>query len=78
LYHFLKEKVDEFKKEELRPKPILNGHDVMALGIQAGPIMKEILEEVYSLQLEKNFESKEDALEWVKQNYLKPKKKGVS
>lgn len=77
LYHFLQEKVDEFKKEELKPKPILNGHDLLGIGIQAGPIMKEILEEAYSLQLEGKIKSKSDAAEWVKQNYPQPKKKGA-
>ncbi len=78
LFHFLQDKVNEFKKEELKPKSILNGHDLMSLGIKAGPVMKEILEEAYSLQLERGIKSKLEAIEWVRKNYLKSNKEGVS
>lgn len=78
LYQFLQEKVSEFKAEEMKPKPILNGNDLMSVGIKAGPIMKEILEEAYSLQLEHKIKSKSEAIEWVKKNYLKQNQKGVS
>lgn len=78
LYHFLQDKIQEFKKEELKPKPVINGYDLMDLGIKAGPVMKEILEEAYSLQLEHKFKSKTDAIEWVRKNYLKSNKEGVS
>lgn len=64
-YHFLKRKIVEFQKEELKPKPWLNGHDVLAAGIPAGPKVKEILEEAYTLQLEAAFEKREDAIAWL-------------
>lgn len=66
LYRFLKRKIKEFAKEALKPKPVLNGHDLLALGIEAGPIMKEILEEAYTLQLEGKVISKEDACQWAR------------
>ncbi len=77
LYQFLKEKTDEFKQEDLKPKPWINGHDLIALGIKPGPLMKEIIEEAYSLQLESKMNSKSDTLEWVKQQYIKSNKKGA-
>lgn len=64
-YYFLQKKAEEFKKEELRPKPLLNGHDLQALGMKPGPAMKPLLEEAYELQLENRFEDKEKALEWA-------------
>ena len=67
LYRFLKRKVKEFAKEALKPKPVLNGHDLLGLGVEAGPIMKEILEEAYTLQLEGKITSKEDACQWAKE-----------
>ncbi len=78
LFHFLNEKKEEFKKEELKPKPVLNGNDLLELGIKAGPKMKEILEEAYSLQLEHKIQSKDEAKNWVVQNYLKSNQKGVT
>lgn len=65
-YHFLKAKLEEFAKEELKPKPILTGHDLLSLGMKPGPAMKPILEEAYELQLEKKFQSKEEVLSWAK------------
>ncbi len=66
LYRFLKRKVKEFAKEALKPKPLINGHDLLALGIEAGPAMKEILEEAYTLQLEGKITSKDEACHWAK------------
>ena len=61
---------EEFKKEDLKPKCIINGHDLMALGVSEGPIMKEILNAIYELQLELKFKSKEDAILYVKEKLI--------
>lgn len=66
-YYFLKEKLKEYAKEELKPKAFLNGHDLLAAGMKAGPEMKTLLEEAYILQLEGQFASREAALDWLKQ-----------
>jgi hypothetical protein len=42
----------------------------MAIGIKAGRAMKPLLEELYELQLENRFQTKDDALQWVKGKYL--------
>ena len=65
-YYFLQRKAEEFKKEELRPRPLLNGNDLQALGMKPGPAMKPFLEEAYELQLENRFETKEGALSWAR------------
>lgn len=71
LYRFLKRKVREFKQEELKPKPIVNGYDLIELGIAEGPVRRTILEEVYSLQLEGRLSSREEARAWIKKNFLR-------
>ncbi|MBI4372697.1 MAG: CCA tRNA nucleotidyltransferase [Candidatus Omnitrophica bacterium] len=71
LYRFLERKITEFKREELKPKRLINGDDLIGLGIEPGPIMREILEEVYSLQLEDKIKTCDQALEWVKNHYIK-------
>ncbi len=38
-YEFLKNKIQELKAEELKPKPFLTGHHLLATGIPAGPLM---------------------------------------
>ena len=69
LYHFLKHKLKEFKKEELKPSRLLTGDDLIRLGITPGPVMKEILGEAYALQLEGKLKSKSDAFNWAKKQY---------
>lgn len=71
LYQFLRRKVKEFEREDLKPKRLINGDDLIAIGIEPGPMMKEILEEVYSLQLEGKIASQDEAIRWVKKHYQK-------
>ena len=71
LYRFLKRKVRELKREELKPKSIVNGYDLIQLGIPAGPIRRTILEEAYSLQLEGKLSSREEALKWIVTNFVR-------
>ncbi len=68
-YEFLKTKIQEFKAEELKPKPFLTGHHLLAAGIPAGPLMGQILKEGYELQLEGHFKSQEDAVPWAKERW---------
>lgn len=65
-YQFLQEKIRQFAEEDLKPKAFLNGHDLMTLGMPAGPEMKPVLEEAYVLQLEKQLNSRDEALEWAR------------
>lgn len=65
-YYFLKEKLKEYAKEELKPKAFLNGHDLMALGLPAGREIKQMLEDAYLLQLEDTFKTREEALDWAR------------
>lgn len=70
-YHFLNQKLEEYKKEDLKPKPLINGHDLIGLGVKPGPKMKPFLEEIYELQLEGVLSSRESALTWVRDNLKK-------
>jgi poly(A) polymerase len=63
---FLRAKQEEFAREPLIPKPLVNGHDLIALGVKPGPVIGELLEAVQTRQLEGGFTSREEALEWVK------------
>ena len=66
-YEFLQKKLVEFANEELRPKPLVNGMDLIALGMHPGPAMKPVLEELYELQLEGAHKTREEALAWARQ-----------
>jgi poly(A) polymerase len=48
-------------------KPLVNGHDLIKLGLKPGPIFKVILSELEELQWERKIESKEEGLALVKE-----------
>lgn len=50
----------------LRPKPLLNGHDLMALGVPAGPKLGQLADDLYLAQLEDTVKTKEQAEQWVR------------
>lgn len=70
-YLFLLDKINEEEDVVELPPPLVNGHDLMALGISPGPKMGEILDQISDLQLEKKLTTKEEALEYSKKLYRK-------
>src|SRR5207253_8561726 len=68
-YEFLLRKREEFANEPIIPPPLVRGDDLIALGLKPGPKFGEILEAVETRQLEGSLRTREEALEWVKQEY---------
>jgi poly(A) polymerase len=68
-YDFLLQKREEFANEPIIPPPLVRGEDLIALGLKPGPKFGEILEAVETRQLEGGFRTREEALDWVKQEY---------
>ncbi|MCX6355843.1 MAG: CCA tRNA nucleotidyltransferase [Candidatus Aureabacteria bacterium] len=68
-WEFLKKKVEEYGREDIKPKPLLTGKDLLQLGFLEGPIIGDILAEVEEMQLENRLKTKEEAQEWVRKNY---------
>ncbi|OGV66891.1 MAG: hypothetical protein A3K18_30235 [Lentisphaerae bacterium RIFOXYA12_64_32] len=67
-------------EEKARPpvaKPLLSGHDLIALGFSPGPRLGEILRAVDDLHLENILQDRAAALAWVGEHYP-PAKPGVS
>lgn len=69
-YDYLKAKREEFASEPLIPPPLITGRDLIDLGLRPGPRFSEILEAVQSRQLEGTLTSHDDALAWVKSDWL--------
>ncbi|MGD1017846.1 MAG: CCA tRNA nucleotidyltransferase [Verrucomicrobiia bacterium] len=65
-YEFLKAKAAELPPEAVKPEPLLNGHDLLALGLTPGPMVGQILREVEELQLEERLKSRAEALDFAK------------
>jgi len=70
-YDFIREKMEEYGREEIKPPPLLSGQDLIGLGYSPGPVFSEILGKVEELQLENRLVSKEEALDFVLKNYPK-------
>ena len=68
-YHFCLEKLEEFSREVMRPKPLINGHDLIEMGFQPGPLFSEILTGLEDLQLEGKITSREEAQGWVEEHF---------
>jgi len=68
-YDYCQEKLDEFDQEVIRPSPIINGHDLIALGLTPGPVFSEILGAAEDRQLEGSLTTRDDALEWVRNTF---------
>jgi poly(A) polymerase len=68
-YRFCRQKLAEFKEEEIHPAPLLRGQDLLALGLSPGPGFGEILKQVEEAQLGGELNSREQALAWVAQHY---------
>jgi poly(A) polymerase len=68
-YQFCKQKLTELKKEEIHPKPLLRGKDLIAMGFSPGPIFHEILRQLEEAQLGGELSSRAEAIEWVNKHY---------
>jgi poly(A) polymerase len=53
------------REKDSKYPPFVTGDDLIALGMKPGKKFAEILEDVYQLQLEKQFNSKEQALDYI-------------
>jgi len=62
----LRKRIKALGDVELRPKPLLNGHDLIRLGAVPGPVLGQLAEEMYIAQLEGKLQSVEQAEQWVK------------
>ena len=62
IHRFLQAKQAEFSKEEIKPKPLVTGHDLESLGIPPGPAMGRLLHQLMDEQLEGRFSDRDSAL----------------
>ena len=65
LHEFCLEQLERIPEEDLKPTPLLTGHDLIRAGYQPGPLFKEILDRVEDAQLEGKLQTPEDALAFV-------------
>ncbi|MEB2308612.1 MAG: CCA tRNA nucleotidyltransferase [Candidatus Brocadiaceae bacterium] len=65
-YHFCQEMFNKLSNEEIKPKPLITGRDLIAMGLKPGPSFKTILTKIEDEQLDGSITNKETALEEAK------------
>jgi len=61
----LRKRIRALGDVELRPKPLLNGHDLIRLGAVPGPGLGQLAEELYIAQLEGKLQTPQQAEQWA-------------
>jgi poly(A) polymerase len=69
LYNFTREKINALPPDEVRPKPLVTGEDLIAAGYSPGPLFKEILTIVEDAQLDGSLKSTEEAMQLVRREF---------
>lgn len=69
LYEYCLAQLADLGEEDLRPDPLLSGGDLLALGMEPGPLVGRVLERIEDAQLEGTLCSREEAIAWVRQRY---------
>lgn len=67
----LRRRIKALGDVELRPKPLLNGHDLIRLGAVPGPGLGQLAEEMYIAQLEGILKTAGQAEKWTQKWLLK-------
>jgi poly(A) polymerase len=69
----LRKRIRELGDVELRPSPLLNGYELIKLGVAAGPALGRLARQMYIAQLETTIKTKQQAVQWVKSRLEKYK-----
>lgn len=65
-WHVLLKRVEAIPAEQAKPQPLVGGDDLKALGIIPGPIYSQVLDAVYTAQLNEEVVQHRDALAMVR------------
>ena len=66
-HEFCTQQLKTLSAEVLRPEPLVNGRDLMTLGVAPGPLLGKLLKEIEDKQLEGVLNTKEDALNFARE-----------
>jgi poly(A) polymerase len=72
LYEFAKRHYETAEPEHIRPRMLLNGDDLIALGYKPGPNFREMLSAVEDAQLEGRIHTHEEALQLLEMAFPRP------
>jgi poly(A) polymerase len=69
MYEYTCKRMASLPAQEVQPKPLIGGDDLIAMGYEPGPRFKEILGAVEDAQLDGQLRTKEDAMRFVRENF---------
>ena len=69
----LRRRIKALGDVELKPRPVLNGDELIELGAVPGPTLGQLAQEMYIAQLEGQLETKKHAHQWVR-NWLEKRR----
>jgi poly(A) polymerase len=68
-YDYVRQTMLEMPPEEIRPRPLITGNDLIAAGYQPGPLFAQVLAAVEDAQLEGRLRSREEAPQFVRREF---------
>lgn len=68
-YEYARQQLHSMPPDEIRPKPLISGRDLMDAGYEPGPRFKEILTAIEDAQLEGRLDSRDAAMEYVRREF---------
>ena len=71
-YDFLREQSVAIPPAELRPAPLVDGHDLLRLGYPPGPLLGRVLKLIREQQLDGQLRSRDEALAYARQQRAGP------
>ncbi|HXC51045.1 MAG TPA: CCA tRNA nucleotidyltransferase [Candidatus Limnocylindrales bacterium] len=69
-WNFCQSALAELSDEQMKPPPLIRGEDLRELGMEPGPLFKTVLRSVEDAQLEGRLQSRQDALDYVRREFL--------
>ena len=69
----IRKRANALKGKELKPRPLLNGHELIALGARPGPMVGLVAREMYIAQLSEELKTHSQGQKWVKRWLAKHK-----
>ena len=69
IWNFVRERYDSMPQEEVRPRPLLTGRELIAAGYRPGPAFKEMLQAVEDAQLEGILTTEDEAMGLVRERF---------
>jgi poly(A) polymerase len=67
VHAFLSQTLADTPASEMRPAPLVTGHDLIEMGHKPGPKFREILAALEDLQLEGKLKTRDEALQYVRE-----------